>query len=229
METAIVLPMMVFLMLGILQMSLAHQARLLNEYAAYKVARAASVYRLSCRRMVNAALVALIPSMSRIGVNPNLQERFAGAAQRVLAENRPLAFNFSGGGPIPRVQVDYWVSDHRPDESFDLPLGVGQRPTKVHVRLAYFYEYRIPFAGWIISRVWLASQTGRQWALGADPVTPVRRQPGAVTPARERSADWAVAQQGIDQGYSTVPLASTWSMRLMSDPLPDAVLEGQCR
>jgi hypothetical protein len=228
-ETAIVLPMMVFLVLGTLQMSLAHQARLLNEYAAFKVARAASVYRLACRPMVNAALMALIPSLSRTGVNPDLRARYTSVARRVLGANQPLGFSFNGAGPIPLVQVDYWVSDFRRNESFDLQLEAGQRPTKVHVRLAYFYEYRIPFAGWIISRVWLASQTGRQWATGADPITPVRRWAGAVTRVVDRSPDWVVAQQGIDQGYFTVPLVSTWSMRMMSDPLPDAELEGQCR
>ncbi|MFP2908708.1 TadE/TadG family type IV pilus assembly protein [Pyxidicoccus sp. 3LFB2] len=228
-ETAIVLPMMVFLVLGVLQMSLAHQARLLNEYAAFKVARAASVYRLSCGPMVRAALMALIPSMSRTGVNPDLRARFTGVARKVLGQNQPPGVTFGAAGAIPLVQVDYWVSDYRPDRSFDVLLEPDERPMKVHIRLAYFYEYRIPFAGWIISRVWLASQTGRQWATGADPITPVRKWAGGVTPASERSPDWAVAQRGIDQGYATVPLVSTWSMRMMSDLLPDAVLEGQCR
>jgi hypothetical protein len=228
-ETALVLPMMVFLLLGILQMSLAHQARLLNEYAAFKVARAASVYRLSCGPMVRAALMALIPSMSRTGANADLRARFTGVARRVLGQNRPPNVNFGVGGAIPLVQVDYRVSDFKPHQSFDVLLEADQRPMKVHIRLAYFYEYRIPFAGWIISRVWLASQTPRQWAMGADPITPVRRWAGAVTPASERSPDWVVAQRGIDQGYFTVPLVSTWSMRMMSDPLPDAVLEGQCQ
>lgn len=227
-ETAIVLPMMVFLLLGTLQMSLAHQARLLNEYAAFKVARAASVYRLDCKPMVRAALMALIPSMSRTGVNPDLRARFTGVARKVLGDNRPPGFTFGEAGAIPLVKVDYWVSDFKRNESFDLQLEPGQRPMKVHVRLAYFYEYRIPFAGWIISRVWLASQTGRHWADGADPITPVRRWARRVTPAAERSPDWAIAQQGIDQGYFTVPLVSTWSMRMMSDPLPDVDLEGQC-
>ncbi|NMO14186.1 pilus assembly protein [Pyxidicoccus fallax] len=228
-ETAIVLPMMVFLVLGILQMSLAHQARLLNEYAAFKVARAASVYRLSCRPMVNAALMALIPSMSRTGANPDLAERFRGVARRVLGANQPPGFAFQGAGPIPLVQVDYRVSGFQRGDAFDLQLEPSRQPMKVHVRLAYFYEYRIPFAGWIISRVWLASQGGTRWVTGADPIMPVRKWAGPVTRLAERSPDWLVAQQGIEQGYFTVPLVSTWSMRMMSDPLPDAELEGQCR
>ncbi|MCP3057898.1 pilus assembly protein [Myxococcus sp. K38C18041901] len=228
-ESAIVLPMTVFVFLGVLQLGLAHHARLLNEYAAYKVARSASVYRLDCKPMVRAALMALIPSLSGVGESGTPQERFTRAARRVLGENKPLAFRFQGAGPIPLVQVDYRLSDYRPNASFDLQLTPDQRPTQVHVRLAYFYEFRVPFAGWVISRVWLASQTGRAWTRGADPLMPVRRRPGEVTTARERSPDWAIARMGIDQGYFTVPLVSSWTLRMMSDPLPDVPLEGQCR
>lgn len=225
-ESAIVLPLMVFILLGVIQLSIAYQARLLSEYAAFKVARAASVYRLDCRHMVNAGLMALIPSMSRSG-RDSLRERYSRLARQVLGQNRPPGLAAVSGSPVPLVQVDYRVSDYR--RTFDEQLEVDARPMKVHVRLAYFYEYRIPFAGWLISRVWLASQTGRPWTTGADPVMPVQRQAEPVTRVAEPSPDWVVVDRAIRQNYFTVPIVATWSMRMMSDPLPGRALQGQCR
>lgn len=223
-ETAIVLPLMVFMLLGVLQMTLAYQARLVNEYAAFKVARAASVYRLDCSRMVNAGLMALVPTIGRTGTG-NYQQRFLGAARELLSDNTPPF----AGVSIPLVRVRYRVSGN-PDQTFDQQLAPGDEPLKVHVRLTYFWEYRIPFANWIITRVWLASQTGEAWATGADPITPVRRTPGAVAPANEAALDVEVVQDAIRQNYFTTPLVSSWSMRMMSDPLPGVQLpEGLCQ
>jgi hypothetical protein len=225
-ESAIVLPLMVFILLGVLQLSIAYQARLLSEYAAFKVARAASVYRVDCGRMVKAGLMALIPSMSRSG-RDSPQQRYVRLARQVLNDNHPPGLPYLAGGNVPLVQVDYRVSDFR--DTFDEQLEVDERPMKVHVRLAYFYEYRIPFAGWIISRVWLAAQTGRPWTRGADPVMPVKRQADVVERSAQPSPDWAVVERAIDQKYFTVPIVATWSMRMMSDPIPGRDLQGQCR
>jgi hypothetical protein len=223
-ETAIVLPVMVFMLLGVLQMTLAYQARLVNEYAAFKVARAASVYRLDCGRMVNAGLMALVPTLGRTGTG-TYQQRFLGAARELLNDNKPP---FAGIN-IPLVRVRYRVSGD-PARTFDHQLAPGDEPLKVHVRLSYFWEYRIPFANWIITRVWLASQTGQAWATGADPLTPVRRTPGVVAPANEAALDVEVVQEAIRQNYFTTPLVSNWSMRMMSDPLPGVRLpEGRCQ
>ncbi len=221
-ETALVLPLMVFLLLAVLQMSLAFQARLLNEYAAFKVARSASVYRLECRRMVRAGLMALIPSLSRTGQG-TLQERFSATARKVLVDNTPPG----AGVDIPQVHVDYWVSGdaRRP---FDAQLEPDQQPLKVHVRLVYFYEYRIPLVGWFISRIWLASQLGQSLTMETNPLTPVRGYTQAGGKPADPSPDWMVAQRAMARKYYTVPVVSTWSMRMMSDPLPDQELRGWC-
>jgi hypothetical protein len=226
-ESAIVLPLMVFMLLGVLQMTLAYQARLVNEYAAFKVARSASVYRLDCERMVRAGLMALVPTVSRTGTG-NHQKRYLSAARELIANNTPP---FAGIG-IPLVRIDYRVSGYT-GRPFDQQLLPAEEPMKVHVRLAYYWEYRIPFANWIITRVWLASHTGLAWATGADPITPVRRTAGTVAAANESSTeisrDVAVVRQAIARNYFTTPLVSTWSMRMMSDPLPGADLVGECR
>ncbi|MFL5347669.1 MAG: TadE family protein [Hyalangium sp.] len=225
-ETAIVLPLLVFMLLGVLQMSIAYQTRLLSEYAAYKVARSASVYRLDCDHMIGAGLMALVPSVSLGQLFPDtkagMRQRFVATARTLIGDNRPP----NRGVNIPLIRVHYWVSGYT-GLPFDQQLEQDEEPMKVHVRLAYFFEYRIPFANWIISRVWLASQTGQAWATGADPITPVRRTAGRVTRATEASLDVDIVRQALQSNYFTVPLVSTWSMRMMSDPI-DGNTSGIC-
>lgn len=64
-ETAIILPVFVFLLLGILQLGLMHHGRLMAKYAAYKAARAGSVHRAQHDKMVNAALAVVVPVQGR--------------------------------------------------------------------------------------------------------------------------------------------------------------------
>lgn len=67
-ETAIILPVFVFLLLGILQLGLMHHGRLMAKYAAYKAARAGSVHRVQHDKMVNAALAVVVPVAGRDSV-----------------------------------------------------------------------------------------------------------------------------------------------------------------
>src|SRR4051794_41076235 len=60
-ESAIVLPLFVFLILGILQLGLMHQARLMTKYAAYKAVRAGSLHNANVDEMEKAALAVLLP------------------------------------------------------------------------------------------------------------------------------------------------------------------------
>ena len=61
-ETALVMPLLVFLLLGTLQLFLVLQARVLAEYAVFRATRSGSVGYGSCTRMRQAALLALLPS-----------------------------------------------------------------------------------------------------------------------------------------------------------------------
>ncbi|MBL8950496.1 MAG: pilus assembly protein, partial [Myxococcaceae bacterium] len=62
-EAALVMPLMVFLTLGILQLTMLQQARLMTEYATYQAARAGIVWNGSNERMHDAAVMALLPTM----------------------------------------------------------------------------------------------------------------------------------------------------------------------
>jgi len=64
-ETAIVMPVFVFLILGLLQLGLMHHARVMAKYAAYKAVRAGSVNRGERDVMEKAALAVLLPVTGR--------------------------------------------------------------------------------------------------------------------------------------------------------------------
>lgn len=227
-ETALTMPMMLFALLGILQVTLAYHARILAEYAAFKTVRAGSVYRADCSRMQRAALTALIPSMGGGGkknldatgsVDP--QSQFLDTARRILGSS----FNRSPKGN-PLVFVDYRIDHLR--RPFDLPLEPGDEVMTLRVRLAYFFEYRIPVVNWIIVKYWLAVQRGLVWA-ESDPLLPMTP---ADQPARDSSGDAelvAVALAAANKGYYTAPIVSSWSMRMMSDPMPSEKGSGRCR
>ncbi|MGI5862320.1 MAG: TadE/TadG family type IV pilus assembly protein [Myxococcales bacterium] len=217
-ETALTLPMMLFALLGILQLTLAYHARILTEYAAFKAARAGSVYRADCRRMQQAALMALIPSMPTVKAEP--AEQFIRTALAVTN----LRFNKSSK-LTPLVFVDYRIENMR--RPFDEPLAPGMPPMRLRVKLAYFFEYRIPMVNWIMAKYWLAVNTGRRWA-SADPTMAMlqAKQPFALGSTDELVTN---AQAAIGRSYYTTPIVATWSMRMMSDPLPNERGEGRCR
>jgi hypothetical protein len=61
-ESAIVLPLMVFLIVGVIQLVMMQHARIMTEYAAFCAARAGIVWNADRYTMENAAIIALLPT-----------------------------------------------------------------------------------------------------------------------------------------------------------------------
>lgn len=231
-ENALVLPLQLFVLLGVIQLALAYQARIVNDYAAYKVARAASLYRLDCGAMTRAGLMALLPTISRTGRASGagasrMQNRWVDAARTVLTTgNRPP----NAGTTANLVMIDYRLSGGTGGD-FDELLEPNEEPFKVHVRLAYFFEYRIPFANQLMARFWLAGERGVQLT-GMDLAGPHRkaRVAGPSANARLSAGSNLIgnAEQAINDKYFTIPIISTFSLRMMSDPLPGKGVVGAC-
>src|SRR5690606_28468366 len=60
-----ILPLMIFFLLGLIQLSMMQHAKLMTEYAAYQSARAGIVWNGHVGRMRDAAIVALLPTLGR--------------------------------------------------------------------------------------------------------------------------------------------------------------------
>ena len=61
-ESALVIPMMTFLILGIMQLTMMQHARVMTEYAAFNAARAGIVWNADGIIMENAAIISLMPT-----------------------------------------------------------------------------------------------------------------------------------------------------------------------
>ncbi|MBN1208833.1 MAG: pilus assembly protein [Myxococcaceae bacterium] len=64
-EAALIMPLMVFMTLGIIQLTMIQHAKLMTEYAAYQAARAGVVWNGNNERMHDAAIVALLPTLGQ--------------------------------------------------------------------------------------------------------------------------------------------------------------------
>jgi hypothetical protein len=61
-ESAIVIPLMTFMILGVLQLAMIQHARIMTEYAAFNAARAGIVWNADPWVMENAAIISLLPT-----------------------------------------------------------------------------------------------------------------------------------------------------------------------
>lgn len=61
-ESAIIIPVMTFLILGVLQLAMIQHARIMTEYAAFNAARAGIVWNADPWIMENAAIISLLPT-----------------------------------------------------------------------------------------------------------------------------------------------------------------------
>ncbi|WP_224360378.1 TadE/TadG family type IV pilus assembly protein [Hyalangium versicolor] len=113
-EAALILPLMVFMALGIIQLTMIQHAKLMTEYAAFQAARAGIVWNGNNERMHDAAIIALLPTMGRTNDLASLGTTWAlhqtyDTALRTLAwsatEVKPPS-SFNGSNLFGMIRVD---------------------------------------------------------------------------------------------------------------------------
>ena len=218
-ESALVLPLMVFLGLGLLQLTLMQQAKLMTEYAAYCAARSGIVWNGNAERMRDAALVALLPTLGRTDTPPELARTWTRARlQDEMLRRLPWPTRDAGvpdavnGAPLfGLVRVDT-VTPSGPSPvrelDFDGPGGLAEEvhreATVLSVRVRYWYEMRVPFANQLVFTAWGAANAG----VGLD------HQRGYATLHRQ---DMGVLRGlAADRRYF-LPLTATYSLRMQSN------------
>ena len=106
------MPLMVFFCLGIVQLTLVQQARLMTEYAAYQAVRAGVVWNGNNERMHDAAIVALLPTMGRtddivqLGKTWGLASLYDSALAGLQWNNGVVPSSFNGANLLGLVRVD---------------------------------------------------------------------------------------------------------------------------
>ncbi|WP_233262199.1 TadE/TadG family type IV pilus assembly protein [Vitiosangium sp. GDMCC 1.1324] len=165
-ESALVLPLMVSLGLGLLQLTQMQHAKLMTEYAAYCAARAGIVWNGNNERMQDAARVALLPTLGRTDDLTNLARTWTRArrqdeALQLLAwptKDSVVPASVNGANLFGQVRVDTvnpsWYSPVRSvwklrsamsweELDFDGPDAYPQVPA-LETKLAKFFNLPLP-------------------------------------------------------------------------------------
>jgi hypothetical protein len=219
-EAALTLPLVVFLVMGSLQLFMIFQARLIAQYAAFKAVRTGSLMHGDCLAMTHAAIAAVLPAITRV------DSPLAYANAFFLRRNN----RYDDGTPPHRGQIvelyrespklaSLLASDPE-DNRFDQP-GENER---LEVRMLFWYRLRIPFADSVISRMVMASWGLRDYT-AVDPLMPAHTAnwTGSGGPAL-LSEVWPGGNPGDSMlawsngGEYVLPIRVTASMRMMVPP-----------
>jgi len=225
-ETAIVMPLYVFLMLGLLQLGLMHQARLMVKYAAYKAVRAGSLSDADKTVMERAALGVLLPLISKNDSGTEDIKPVTGPLSMGEKWAWPsVQANKSAGIKIATVTICGPLKGDEPggkkEVDFDDPkyanAGTWRKSeaTKLRVQVTFMYRMPIPFANAVIERI--------MWAQQLPSVLYLKKNPGEVT---RYGADYTAYNRAANQDHVyAIPIRANYTMRMMSNVFPDRLPE----
>lgn len=249
-ETALILPMFVFLILGTIQLGMMHQARLMTEYAAYRAARVGIVNHGDCEMMKNSAVVALLPTF---GPRTDTIDKLGVAYAKVKIPGgllHPMGFSpgdLAGKGlgqlDVLRIEVvnpkksqldglfqSFGGHLDRKELDWDDMRSGAIAGNLLSVRVRYNYQLRIPFANYLL----------HSWSMGAAYLKDLR----GVSFANQEAAmgmvssfDYLEGRGAYDRGgefvtiaalakglhYYVLPIVATYSMRMQSNLFKEKV------
>lgn len=253
-ETVLVMPLFLFIVLGFIQLTILYQARLMTKYAAYKAARAGALNRAEHQVMTNAAVSVMLPMLTRQnpvwhgfgGEQPqyavyNLSgatgpAKFKQAFTDVIDNRHNSAF---GGHPMVEVTICHPTRALAPPTPFDdfddpstNPMGGNNNwsafeRTKLSVQVTTYLNLYIPFANAIL---WWASY-GEMDPIRADTMKTLRLNSGdflsnsrRLTFEPQQPYTLAELRAQAIQGNYIMPVRASYSMRMHSNLSPDAWL-----
>jgi hypothetical protein len=225
-ETAIVLPLFVFAMLGMVQLGLMNQARLLTKYAAYKAVRAGALYRGEIENMENAALAVLTPMVSR-------DDSVGGVKKTKDSGEYVAAFNSYQSGMRNKQAGNIHIAEVR----ICAPYGRGNvtgdfdnpetsklsdwrnfEDTKLSIEVTFYYRLFIPFANGML---WYSARGVEGAAAIKNTMKYLKihqgdqKIGGFKDPGNNASEDNVRAAAG--QKKYIIPIRASYSMRMQSN------------
>lgn len=206
-ETALVMPLFVFILLGSLQLMLMHQARFLTKYAAYKAVRAGSLHNGKQQVMVDAALAVLLPMVGDVNADRVYGTRDPAGYQRAW---QALRNNRYAGTEI----VEVAVCEAPGGGDFDDPDFVGGSlfASKLAIQLTFNYRLIIPFANGVLW--WMVY--GHEHP-GLLEVLRTGRVPRSSVSPRQASAKVASLVGMAGNHQYVLPIRAGWTMRMFSN------------
>ncbi len=216
-ESALTLPLTLFLLLGTLQLFLLLQARVLTEYALFRAVRVGSTNSARCRPMMDAAVLALLPSFRTYlkGGAPGYE---------LAQEFKRHGFNngyrydndYQAGVEVTRsLSRSILLMERRftrpPDPASEQEFDQPGPPQRLEVRMVFWYPMRIPFANWVFSKM----------VLGYSAVNPLMVTQKASWTASNLNGYAPIVAARSAAGEYVMPVVADYSMRMMS-PVEDA-------
>ncbi len=223
-EAALTMPLAVFVILGTLQLFMMLHGRIMAEYAVYRATRAGSLNQADCRVMTHVAVAALLPA---IGARTDDGARLATAFRFRSGNRYSVVFDRSSTG-MPRTgpivwivkRLDRTVTNH--NANFDDRFHAGSR-AELEVDMVFWYPLRIPFADWVMSRMFLAYY-GLMPYVANNPLMPAERN--AMWTREGSSLTGAMGNHMRTRaliGDYLAPIRTSYRMRMMTP----AMLNGQ--
>jgi hypothetical protein len=215
-EAAIVLPLFVFLLLGILQLGLMHQARLVTKYAAYKAVRAGAIHNAKKDKMERAALAVLLPLVS--------EDRSGGEFIQSINSASDFQTKWTTAGVLANTMLDTGLKyvevttcgpttaelgGSARELDFDDPQVAAsddwQRSNRTKLRIQVTFNYRmpIPFANWVIHKAAMNREIPMLMRMGKPGMRP-----------SQIGAQYAAA---ADAGVFVLPIRAAYTMRMQSN------------
>ena len=226
METAITMPLALFMVLGTLQLFMLLQGRLFAEHAAYSAVRVGVVRHGDCTAMTHAAIAALLPSFTSYlgeataGRTP--AEKLA-TAFALRTRNKPFDNQYDPVADDPHSGAVVWifrpsprVAQVRPqsEDDFDDPDTDGYR---LELRVVYWYPLRIPFANWVMATMYRA-----YFGLGdytkTNPLMPTQQARWTQSGARSLDGFRTEFLRRFNAQEYVFPVVGTAAMRMMTPP-----------
>lgn len=224
-EAALTLPLVVFLILGTMQMFLAFHARILAHYAVFQATRAGSISHGDCVRMQDAAVLALLPSFrtflgtTTVGAGP--ADKLANAFGEYKGNSHHFIASKDGGHDGSIVWIMRELGGNKrtvpgpQDKSFDDPDHL----MRLETRMVYWFPMRIPFANWVIARMFLA-RIGLENYNAANPTLLAEKDanwtPSTTDTFRLQSAMASELMARVGREQYTLPIETTFTMRMMT-------------
>lgn len=227
------MPLMVFIMLGTMQLFLMMHARILTQLAAFQVTRTASLNHGNCPRMLHAGILQVLPAIEPF-VKPtgSLSTNVASAWNRykfntyngmninIGSGNNGGGSSAAGGQSRAATGAILWIVRDitgRPyaggtDNNFDQSVGAQRMETL----LIFWYPMKIPFANWVMANFMLAHY-GMQAYSNQNPLMVRQKANWTQTTANNLAAEVRTELQGrlIAREY-VFPIVSSFTMRMMT-------------
>jgi hypothetical protein len=218
-EAAIVLPLFVFLMLGILQIGLMHQARLMTKYAAYRAVRAGALHNAKTEEMERAGLAVMLPLVS--------QDRGGGEYIQSITSASDFKSKWTSSGVSSNKMADVDLkylevvtcgptkedAGGGQELDFDDPKIAGQagwresQRTKLRVQATFNYRMPIPFANWVIHAA--AMNKELPWVL--------RMGKQSTGPSKFAHSRYQKYKDAANSGIYVLPIRAAYTMRMQSN------------